>query len=298
MNSNITDRQKQLKVKLCASMRLSKRRPVVRLMTHPWKMLYPKFMKVARRTKEVKVRTFWGGEMSVVLPEDVSTNIWRYSTFEGDVCLFILNSLQEGMTFIDIGAHYGFFTLLGSYLVGSKGKVLAFEPTPTTYQQLLRNVTSYSKYPNVDTYNCAAYSKDTEIKFYDYGLESSAYNSAFGSRKVDSSSISKKTIIVKAGRVDDVLREEEIRSVNLIKIDAESSEMHVLKGMIDTLRNYQPNIIIELGDFEIHGVPESKEIITWLQHVNYSPYEVRNGEIVPHVIRAQYEYSNLLFVAK
>lgn len=298
MNSYITDRQKQLKVKLCASMRLSKRTRVVRLITHPWKMLYPKFMKVARRTKEVKVRTFWGGEMSVVLPEDVSTNIWRYSSFEGDVCLFMLDFLQEGMTFIDIGAHYGFFTLLGSYLVGKEGKVLAFEPTPTTYQQLLKNVTNHSKYPNVETYNCAAYSEGSEIEFYDYGLENSAYNSAFGSRKVDSSSTGKNTIIVKARRIDDILREKELKSPNLIKIDAESSEMHVLKGMIKTLRNYEPNIIIELGDFEIHGVPESKEIIKWLRHVNYSPYEVRNGEIVPHVIRTQYEYSNLLFVPK
>lgn len=298
MNSYITDRQKQLKVKLSASVRLSKRKRVVRLITHPWKMLYPKFLKIARRSKEVKVRTFLGEEMSVVLPEDVSTNIWRYGSFEGDVCLFMLNSLQEGMTFIDIGAHYGFFTLLGSYLVGKEGKVLAFEPTPTTYQQLVKNVTNHSKYPNVETYNCAAYSEDSEIEFYDYGLENSAYNSAFGSRKVDSSSIGKNTIIVKARRIDNALREKEITSANLIKIDAESSEMHVLKGMIETLRNYEPNIIIELGDFEIHGVPESKEIITWLQHVNYSPYEVRNGEIVPHVIRAQYEYSNLLFVAK
>lgn len=298
MNSNFTDIQKQLKVKLSVSVRLSKRKRVVRLITHPWKMLYPKFLKIARRSKEVKVRTFFGEEMSVVLPEDVSTNIWRYGSFEGDVCLFMLNSLQKGMTFIDIGAHYGFFTLLGSYLVGKEGKVLAFEPTPTTYQQLLKNVTNHSKYPNVETYNCAAYSEGTEIEFYDYGLENSAYNSAFGSRKADSSSTGKNTIIVKARRIDDILREKELKSANLIKIDAESSEMHVLKGMIKTLRNYEPNIIIELGDFEIHGVPESKEIITWLQHVNYSPYEVRNGEIVPHVIRAQYEYSNLLFVAK
>lgn len=297
MNSHITDRQKQLKVKLCASMRLSKRKRVVRLITHPWKMLYPKFMKVARRTKEVKVRTFWGGEMTVVLPEDVSTNIWRYSSFEEDVCLFMLNSLREGMTFIDIGAHYGFFTLLGSYLVGREGRVLAFEPTPTTCQQLLRNVTNHSEYPNVETYDCAAYSENTQIKFYDYGLENSAYNSIFGLRKKHSLLNRKNEIVVETRKIDDVLNEKEIRNVNLIKIDVESSEIHVLKGMVETLRNYKPNIIIELGDFEIHGVPESKEIITLIREMNYSPYEVRNGEIVQHAIKERYGYGNLLFKA-
>jgi len=298
MNSYITDRQEQLKVKLCASMQLSKRKRVVRLITHPWKMLYPKFMRIARRSKEVKVQLFWGGEMSVILPEDVSSNIWRYGSFEEDVCLFMLNSLQKGMTFIDIGAHFSFFTLLGSYLVGREGKVLAFEPTPTTYQQLLKNVINHSEYPNVETYNYAAYSEDTEVKFYDYGLENSAYNSIFGLRKIDNSSIRKNEIIVKARRIDDIISDKKINSINLIKIDAESSEIHVLKGMMQTLKTYKPSIILETGDFAINGVPESKEMITWLQQMNYSPYEVRNGEIVPHVMRAQYGYSNLLFVAK
>ncbi|WP_143311714.1 FkbM family methyltransferase [Candidatus Methanoperedens nitratireducens] len=246
---------------------------------------------------EVKVPTFWGGEMSVVLPEDVSVSIWRYGYFEEDVVRYMLRFLTEGMTFIDIGAHFGFFTLLGSYLVGKSGKVLAFEPTPTTYQQLKKNIVCYSNNFNIEIYNCAAFSKETEIKFFDCGLVNSAYNSIFGLRKTDRSSIIKNEITVKARKIDDVLKGKKFKNLNFIKIDAESSEIHVLKGMIETLKNYKPNIIIEVGDFEVHGVPKSKEIITWLEQMNYSPYEIHNGEIVSHIVRERYEYCNLLFLA-
>ena len=115
--------------------------------------------------------------MNVWLPEPVSKSIWRYGYFEEDVCLAMLYYLERGMTFIDVGAHIGFFTLLGSYLVGREGKVLSFEPTPSTYRLLKKNVVNC---PNVCIYNCTAFSEETNIKFYDYGLEKSSYNLAFG----------------------------------------------------------------------------------------------------------------------
>ena len=231
--------------------------------------------------------------MHVVLPESVSTNIWRYGYFEECVCLSLLRFLGDGMTFIDIGAHFGFFALLGRYLVGKKGTVLAFEPTPSTYELLQKNM---AKRHNVRVFNCAAYSQETELKFYDYGLEDSAYNSAFGARKADRSSAIKSTIIVKARRLDAILREIETRNIDLIKIDAESSELHVIKGMIETLKAYKPNIIVEVGDFAIEGVPNSLEIITLLHSMDYSPFEVHNSKMVSHVIADHYKYGNLLFV--
>lgn len=295
--TNANSIAKQLIEKLSSASSLSKKNRVARITNHPWKMLYPKLIKIAKINNEVKVRTFWGGEMSVILPEEVSTSIWRYGYFEEDVVLYMLSFLKEGMTFIDIGAHFGFFTLLGSYLGGKNGKVLSFEPTPSTYQQLQKNITYYSNNPNVEIYNDAIFSEETELKFFDYGLANSAYNSVFGLRKTNSSSIIKNEIVVKARKIDNVLRGKKFKNLNLIKIDAESSEIHVLKGMLETLKNYKPNIIVEVGDFEVSGVPRSKEIITWLEKMNYSPYEICNGEIVPHIVREKYGYGNLLFLA-
>ena len=283
---------------LSTSMAWSRKSRFMRTLMKPWQMLYPQFLKIIRKSRGFDTSTFWGGRMSVILPEDVSVNIWRYGSPEENVSQFMLELLDEGMTFVDIGAHYGFFSLLGSYLVGKEGRVLAFEPTPTTRRQLVRNVEGNAAYSNIQIFDCAAYDRNSQVKFYDYGVENSAYNSIFGSRKMQGFLQNQIEIDVLTRKADDVLKEAGVQAVDLIKIDAESSEIHVLKGLADTLLRYKPAIIIELGDFEVHGAAKSKEIIMFLHNMNYLAYELDQGKIVRHVMREQYRYCNLLFQAK
>ena len=40
----------------------------------------------------------------------------------------LAQSLSFGDTFIDVGANFGLHTIFASYLVGSKGRVVPFEP--------------------------------------------------------------------------------------------------------------------------------------------------------------------------
>jgi len=295
MNGNYTNKQRELIDKLLHSIKQSKAKRAVRFLRQPLKTLYVRLFRAAKRSREVKAWTFWGEKIGVILPEIVSTLIFKNGYFEDDVCLYMISFLKEGMTFIDIGAHFGFFTLFGSYLVGVKGRVFAFEPIPDTYHQLQKNITNYSKYPNIDMYNCAAYSENIKVKFYDYGLEHSAFNSIFGMRGTDIPFVTNE-IMVEARKIDDVLRKKGINNIDLIKIDAESSEIHVLRGITQTLMSCKPKVILEVGDFALNQVPKSKETITYLQQMGYSPYEVHNGAIVPHVIRDEYEYGNLLFI--
>ena len=294
MNNKFTDRQKRLLNKLSAAAKWPRRKRLVRLLAHPRKMLYPKVLKIIRRSKEVKARTFWGGEMTVIFPEDVSIYIWRYGYFEEDVCIYLLSLLQEGMTFLDIGSHFGFFTLLGSHLVGENGKVLALEPTPSTYWQLKKNITNY---PNVDVYNCAAYSADEKIRFYDYGLSESAFNSILGPRKDNKTPMPENEITVQARKIDSILRERGIKGIDLIKIDVESSEINVLKGMMETLKDFRPNLVLEVGDFEVDGASNSRDVVRLLVQMNYSVYEISGEKIVPHLLEERYGHSNLLFLA-
>jgi hypothetical protein len=51
-------------------------------------------------------------------------------SYEFDKQVFMAERLRPGGVFLDIGAHVGFYTLLGSRLVGDEGKVISFEPCP------------------------------------------------------------------------------------------------------------------------------------------------------------------------
>lgn len=233
------------------SSRFEKKSRATRFVTSPVRVIFPKLLMLAKVTWEIRARTFWGGTMNVILPEVVSMQIWRHGFFEADVCLYMMNSLKEGMTFIDVGGHFGYFTLLGSYLVGGTGKVLSFEPMPATYEQLKKNITRNAPHPNIDAVRSAGYSENATITFYDFGLEDSAFNSAFGSRKVRLEGVASpigRAVPVDAKKIDDVLEEKKIRGVDLIKIDAESSELFVLYGLLQTIRMYKPSIIVEVGD--------------------------------------------------
>jgi hypothetical protein len=52
----------------------------------------------------------------------------------------VTSFLSNGMTFLDIGANVGYFSLLAASVVGSTGKVIAFEPTPAVADRLRENV--------------------------------------------------------------------------------------------------------------------------------------------------------------
>ena len=269
---------------------------LMRLATHPWKLLYPRILRALAVRLPAATMTFWRGRFEAILPEAVSTHIWRYGFFEEDVCLFLLRVLQPGMVFLDIGAHLGFFTLLGSELVGQHGKVVAFEPMPGTFAQLVRNVSLNGRLSNTVTVNSAAYSTNANLTFLDYGLIDAGLDSAFGPRNHTDSIPGAQEVIVDARRLDDVISTLQIPRVDVIKIDAESSEMHVLRGAEATIDEFRPKIILEVGDFDLPGVASSAELVEWLRLRDYVPHQYTNGRITSHQRRDKYRYGNLLFI--
>ena len=65
-------------------------------------------------------------------------------TFEGGSELEVQQALQEhlrpGMTFYDVGANIGFFTLVAARVVGNGGRVVAFEADPEIAERLRDHV--------------------------------------------------------------------------------------------------------------------------------------------------------------
>lgn len=296
MDPLTTDRHTHLIERLNAAVGARERGKFRRTLSRPRKMIYPKMLQSLGNTAEVAAMTFWGEPILVVLPEKISLTIWRYGFFEEDVCRFLLRVLRPGMNFIDIGAHFGFFTRLASFLVGETGRVLSLEPTPNTFGQLMRNTVGND---NVLIHNCAAYSRETELTLHDFGLEYSAFNSAFGMRDEDKHSPKGIEFQARARKVDDIVKERGLPEVDLVKIDAESSELHVLQGMTEIIKRDQPRIILETGDFGLAGVPKTAELIGWLREFGYEPYEIGRDNVLRPATNRNFDFvgSNLLFSA-
>ena len=75
----------------------------------------------------------------------LSTRKNNYDRFEIE-CLKQL--IKEGDTVVDLGANIGYYTLILAQLVGKSGHVYAFEPEPSNFEILSKNVKE-NKHDNV-----------------------------------------------------------------------------------------------------------------------------------------------------
>jgi FkbM family methyltransferase len=60
--------------------------------------------------------------------------------FEYAITEFVVRNVSPGMTVIDLGANYGYYTILMADLVGDIGKVYAFEPNPSALAAIGRSL--------------------------------------------------------------------------------------------------------------------------------------------------------------
>lgn len=151
--------------------------------------------------------------------------------------------LKPGDVFYDIGANVGFFSTLAANLVGSKGKVYAFEPNPVCAAQARKNA-DLNQFSHVEVITAAVASSTgrTRLKFGQITGASTIMN--VGDDSADGMDIT--TI-----SIDDFIRERDAQGPKVVMIDAEGAELEVLRGMRKTIAAYRPIIMCEvhwLGD--------------------------------------------------
>jgi len=189
-----------------------------------------------------------------------------YGTWESEVVRALTEVVQEGFVAIDVGAHHGYYALILSRLVGSKGSVIAFEPIPSNFQILTENI-NLNRCANVEVVNKAVSNKSARLEASPRNDKDSATFS-LSSNKVGES------IAVDAVSLDGFLVHRE-GPIDFIGIDAEGAEGMVLMGARKTIESHHPILLIELhegGDFEPSQVPgllmELGYDMKWLSHWN------------------------------
>src|SRR4051812_32772734 len=74
---------------------------------------------------------------------------WRWKLealmgqYEPETTRLFKKVLKPGMTFVDVGAHIGYFSRLAAKLVGEKGTVRAFEPVVENFPLLKSNLAMF-----------------------------------------------------------------------------------------------------------------------------------------------------------
>ena len=143
---------------------------------------------------------------------------------------------------IDVGANVGHYTKKLSEIVGSEGRVIAFEPMMATFELLASNVAKFST-DNVTLLNVAASDSSTMqgmlLPKFDTGLDN------YYMAKITTSSPSFQILCISIDSLDLP------NSVSLVKIDAEGHDLKVLEGMKATITKDHPVLLIEESSMEI-----------------------------------------------
>jgi FkbM family methyltransferase len=154
---------------------------------------------------------------------------------------FMARTVKEGMFVLDVGANFGYYSVLMADLVGPNGKLIAFEPNPH-----------------------AAASAEASLSVNGFGSRSTVVRSAASdtagsvtfciphdepknARMVpaDYTQPGADTIQVPTVTIDEICRGE--RKVDFIKIDAEGGEYRIFQGMQEIIRRDCPMIILEFN---------------------------------------------------
>ncbi len=139
----------------------------------------------------------------------------------------------------------------------------------------------------------AAWDAPERLTLRDFGWRRSSFNSVMAPR-VDGNKRSE-SIEVEAVAVDDWLEAQGVVP-DFIKIDAESAEYRVLRGLRRTIERHHPILSLEVGDYNLPGVPCSADLVRSIVDLGYSVWQFRDGVFVEHRIADSYGYDNMFFV--
>jgi FkbM family methyltransferase len=171
--------------------------------------------------------------------------------YQPDVAQVLLNILEPGDTFIDIGAHIGWFTLLGAKIVGPFGRVFAIEPDVLNYRHLKRNLKINGLNGSVYPHRMVVSNETGKIKLY-LNQDTDGGHALWPVWKHPAnveSNKTRKTTKVRSTTLDNLCEQEGIRGIKLVKIDTEGAEGAILMGASGLLSEKRiPHIVMEVND--------------------------------------------------
>ena len=175
--------------------------------------------------------------------------------YEPEMTEQILGALNEGDSFIDLGANEGYFSILASKKVGKEGKVYCIEPQQRLWEVILKNINKNNCY-NITLVPFAISDKAEEISI----SLSPSINTGSSSIVKESRRRLWETQQLFSTTLDDLFLMHEAHAIKLIKIDIEGYEFFALKGAAKLLeKKVIQHILIEFHPDQLKSLGHTAE---------------------------------------
>lgn len=196
--------------------------------------------------------------------------------WESWVTLAVARHLRPGMWCVDVGANYGYYTLLMAAACGPQGRVVACEPNPLLAETYLpQNLALNGFYHGIEV--CPKVIGNVDDRPVDFVL----HDGDFATSSLERWAYAHRcgTVQVPAVTLDRLCADWPC--LDLVKIDAEGAEALVWAGMRQTLNRF-PHAAVVL---ELHLQRDPPQTVGFLHEIERAGYQLRgidyDGEIVP-----------------
>lgn len=255
------------------------------------------------------------GPMLFPAEDQVMTPIIRSQGYwEKEESAELRSILRSGMTFVDIGAHVGYLTMLAAGAVGRSGRGFAIEASPENFA-LLRTNLAWRGVTQVEALHAAAWDETGHVtltlsedntgddRAQGHGVAADAFEEAepFPGRTARTESVE-----VLAVALDDVIPVD--LNIDVVKVDIQGADHIAIRGMERTLVNSHPTVLVE---FWPEGIRElGDEPVDVLQYYARLGYDIRLlgepahtgklalGAIVENAFTNEHRYATLVLTPK
>ena len=183
--------------------------------------------------------------------------------------------IKKGDIVLDLGANVGYFTCLFAQLVGETGKVYAFEPEPSNFKLLKKNV-EMNNYKNVVLEEKAVSNKTHKARLF------LTDNGSMDHRLYESDQ-KRESIEVDVIKLDDYFKDQEIQ-FNFIKSDLQGSDIAAIDGMQELFKKSK-NVKMDF-EFAPHMAKgfgsDPEEFIDRIKNLGFNFYENARYDIKPN----------------
>ena len=191
---------------------------------------------------------------------------------------------------IEIGANIGTETIGFKDIMKEIGPVYAFEPLQTHYHSLKR-LFSKGKCSHITIYPYALGAKKCSLKFV---VPEDKYTSGTG-HILGVESQPKNTIDVKCETLDNMY--DGFKNVSIIFMDAEGSELNIINGGLNLIRNDSPILVLEASNKLLGRYNHSiDDLINKIEFLKYSPYKISRFGLKEYKSSDKFKKANLVCI--
>lgn len=186
-----------------------------------------------------------GTRVGVTLGNDMSLCLYVGGSFEPNEFAFLNRVLRRGVTFIDVGANEGLYTLFAARRVGASGRVIAVEPSSRERALLEANLArNQMRNVTVVPHALADAAGTAELKIA--GKEHGGHNTLGQFIYESDVEIAREQVLVET--LDALAARLGLERIDVVKVDVEGAELKLLSGGRSVLSQQRPIVLIEANE--------------------------------------------------